>query len=154
MLADVSYLPFRSETLDFVVAIRVLKYAHDLVHVLEHVSRCLASKGVIIFEIVNGLSPQSVLSWVSRAFHLRTMWAFTTPLNVEKVHVLLRKLGLRELCCVGMWRIPHTIGFRLPRGVAQEIEGILSSLPAWMFSRNIYFVCLKDRTSQVPDFLF
>src|SRR3989344_945796 len=114
-------IPFKSDSFDYVICMRVLKYIPTWKKTIEEVSRVLKKDGIFILEIQN----KSSIAY----FGLKSANYFL--FRIKEVKNCLRRLDFRIIKSKGGTRLP----FRLYKNIKNKILLILTKSFEWVISK-------------------
>lgn len=131
-------VPFHSDSFDYVVCIRVLKYIPNWKYTIKEISRVLKKDGIFLLEIANLYSVQYF--GLSKANYFL--------FNMKEMKEVLENEGLIITKIIGGSRIAFPIYARINNGMILNLmiglELLLDKiLPNNFLSRNIMITCQK-----------
>ena len=139
---DVEHLPFRDESFDGVVCIRVLKYLPNPRALLSEFSRVSRKGAVIVFETLNPRNPQ--VYYDSLTGH--------GPKILFSLRILRKWLSedaLQITAAKGFLWIPFMLYERIRKSALvkffERVENLMDNLFPPVFVRSLYYRCVKRR---------
>lgn len=133
-------LLYPDNTFDGAVCIRVIKYVKHWEKLIGEIARVLKPEGVLILEISNKYSVQSISSLFTNYF----------TFNPGEVELILKEHGFRIENKGYGFKLPlffySKINSKSALKVVQLVEKVLFNLFGPFLSRNIIYHCQKDAT--------
>lgn len=133
-------LPYPDNTFDGAICVRVIKYVKNWKKLISEINRVLKPEGVLILEISNKYSVQSISSLFTNYF----------TFNPGEVELVLKENGFMIENKGHGFKIPlffySKINSSSTLKVFQLIEKILFDLFGPFLSRNIIYHCQKNKT--------
>lgn len=127
LIADVTYLPFKEESFDFVICVDIIEHIREDYVLLQEIERILTTNGFMVIATQNSNSLNYLLEAPIQRYVFRNhKWMGWDPTHVRfynpsKLFQLLKNYGFNIIKVSGTYFIPYMLALSLKR-ISEKIS--------------------------------